>query len=55
MVGQQAPGAVGKEPQIREKLIGELTPAELEAGQVLTRELMKPGNFAKALDAWQQQ
>jgi TPR repeat protein len=37
----------------RAQLLEELTPAELEAGQALTRELMKPGNFAQALDAWQ--
>ena len=34
----------------REAIQAELTPAELEAGQALAREMAKPGNWGKALD-----
>jgi hypothetical protein len=30
-------------------------PREIEAGQALSRELAKPGNFGKALDAYLKQ
>ncbi|WP_210756774.1 SEL1-like repeat protein [Caldichromatium japonicum] len=36
----------------RDRLAESLRRSELLAGQALTRELMQPGNFGKALDAW---
>jgi TPR repeat protein len=36
----------------RDRIAWDLSRDELIEAQALTRELMKPGNFAKALDAW---
>lgn len=41
-----------KAQQNRDRMAEKLTKAELMEGQALTRELAKPGNFAKALDAY---
>jgi hypothetical protein len=37
---------------VRNTLLGKMTPREIEAGQALSRELAKPGNFGKALDTY---
>jgi hypothetical protein len=39
----------------RNTLLEKMTPREIEAGQALSRELAKPGNFGKALDAYLKQ
>jgi len=36
----------------RDAIVKQMTPREIKAGQALTRKLAKPGNFAKALDAY---
>jgi hypothetical protein len=36
----------------RNTLLDKMTPREIEVGQALSRELAKPGNFSKALDAY---
>lgn len=41
-----------KAPRNRENIASEMSRAEIEAGQALTRELARPGNFANALDAY---
>jgi hypothetical protein len=41
--------------RFRNTLLEKMTPREIEAGQALSRELAKPGNFGKALDAYLKQ
>jgi len=46
------PSSNNKATGNRDAIVKEMTPREIKAGQALARELARPGNFGKALDAY---